>query len=95
MKKSIRLLNERFEGSVEFNNDFSRTIDNNKSLEIIKEVVAELNNVDAKEDKFINLVMGEINNIMKMKRLDMKTEWIITKIKQVYEYMYDLKEKSI
>lgn len=86
MEKAIEILNNKFNKSVLFEGEHFKILDNEKALQIIKKEFELLNSTKT-EDKFINLMTDEINDKMKMKRLDMKTGWIIGKIKKIYIYL--------
>ena len=89
MKKEINLLNEKFKGSVIFQEGEFRVIDNTEVIEHLREITVELNHLDYDyaEDKFLYQILHEFNDIMRMKRLDMKTEWAIIKVREMYKYM--------
>jgi ATP:corrinoid adenosyltransferase len=88
--KEINLLNEKFEGSVEFQKEQFRIMDNEKAANIIKQITEELNKMDdIADNKFLTIIIDELNNIVNMKRLDMKTGWAITKIRKVYQHLIE------
>lgn len=92
--KTVNYLNRKFEGATLFVHDprktnYHKTIDDKKELEVVLEMVKEINEIkyDKSKHPFMETQVEEINEIAKMKRLDLKTGWIITKIIKLYEYM--------
>ncbi len=95
-KRVIDKLNKKFEGVATFDYDgvvhYHRLYEpRNPEKEVKKviEVAEELNNLkyDHVKHPYIGGQLQKINDILKMKRLDMKTGWIINEIWHLYAYI--------
>lgn len=93
--KTYEYLNRKFEGATLFvcdpiKRNYHKTINDKKELEIVLEIVKEINEVkyDKNKHPFMNTQIEKINEIAEMKRLDLKTGWIMVEIIKLYQYMY-------